>query len=281
MATNRSVSRVGHGLEPGVRRRRQRSRAFAGRQPRRVLGAHGDDRSRAVTTRATRGASTTTPIATARARNSCQRRRELQPGGRLHATHRLHPIVRGCSVSVRGPGRLQSVRKFTWTGIGRVHRERRGLGRCARLDRALRHGVREQRPALDRRHARLRMLRSPSRRRVSGADRAGRLHLQRRDGVIHVRRATARVSGTIAVRAGEYYDGTIRSVTVGPGASRRGACRYSTATVGGANVLDHAHRAAGRERSPRGWRARASTTRFSPLMFASGSAAVQLRRPRR
>ena len=193
MATNRSVSASGTGSNQayGV------DGAFSFFQNvthRRVLGAHGDDG------RDRRRPELSGPLrlqrrSLRRARRVSVGRQELQPGGRLHAPHRLQAIVRRAALQPAADAHHERAEVHV-DGIGRVRRRTAPGAVDSRIvDRALRHRVREQRSVLDRRHARLRAAASqpftPAGSPVAIAPR--RLHVQRRGGRVRVRRAAARV----------------------------------------------------------------------------------------
>ena len=215
MATNRSRVGVRHGLEPGVRRRR-RILVLREREPRRVLGAHGDHRrdgddqsyqGRFEYNADRYGARAEYP-AVGRNFNpevGFTRRADFR---RSFGELRFSPR----------PTRIKSVRKFTWSGIGRVHRQRRGVGDARIWTGHFITRAREQRPVLDRRHAATTsVLRQPFIPAGSTVAIAPGGYTFGDVAVAYAFGAQRRVSGTIAVRAGDYYDGTIRSVTLRPG----------------------------------------------------------------
>ena len=63
----------------------------------------------------------------------------------------------GCSGSARGRATLKRVRKFSWIGVDRLHRERRRPLETPRRRRRVRHRVPEQRPVQRRLRATLRV----------------------------------------------------------------------------------------------------------------------------
>ena len=93
-----------------------------------------------------------------RAAGAAGRRRQLQPGDRVRAPRRHAPQLRAVPLQPAAAARSTSVRKFSWIGLGGLHRERRrARWRRASVNGEFAHRVPEQRPVRRRlqRHVRV------------------------------------------------------------------------------------------------------------------------------
>ena len=230
-----------------------------------TAGLHGDDDSYQGIVRLRRRS-------VRRAPRVPEGRRQLQSRGRLRPPRQFPPHLSRRRASARGPRRSRRCGKFTWQGSFDNFDERRRRARNADRDRDVQRRVRQQRPVFRHRARETTSCSCVPPRSSASSCPPGATSSPTR-WCRYAFGAQRRVSGTVSVQAGQFYDGTLTAV----GYSHR-AHLGPEAVLARADHLDQPRRDAGQQRH----HAAVPHARRLRLLAADvreRAAAVQLGRP--